>query len=199
MKHIDHSPLALLLIPILIAAFAYSPAQAQGMTFLLIGASNALNGDYAAARAFEARMFELTGEQTTVIVCAQNGSGLQHWQPGTVNYNNCLAQVTTVSGVIFINGEYEGKYGTPWTQPFLNLVTGLRADLGDVPIVFTRLHPKMPGRYVVRVRGEQASTGLPFISTDDLRLPFRSWHYQTAELVTIGRRLAETMYTLGSP
>ncbi len=81
----------------------------------------------------------------------------------------------------------------------MQLVNDLRADLGsDVPVVYTRLNPKMPGKFNSIVSGEQTRINglLPafkMIDTDDLYLSPNVFHYKTAELKIIGHRMVEAM------
>ena len=190
------------MILVLLLAFAWTPASAEGAdVYILIGASNAND---SVASGFAARRSELTGREAFVVNCSQAGSGLVHWREDGALYGECLAKYQAeawrgdLRGVVFVNGEYEARYGGAWAVPFGELVAALRRDLGNeyLPMAFARVHPRMPGFFTKRVWQEQTdfyAAGVSMVVTDDLYLRRRSWHYLSAESLALGKRLAEAL------
>ncbi len=154
------------------------------------------------------------------VNCAKSSSGLSDWQRdlsvGTL-YGECLARgqyfssENGIKGIFIIEGEMEaqGNSGIEpaenWANNFVRLISDLRTDIGyDVPVVFVKVHKDMPGQYVYIVQKQQslAENMLPLMSmvnTDDLHLPFGSWHYRTQEIMTIGQRMGLAFLELVSP
>jgi hypothetical protein len=160
------------------------------------------------------------GKTYVFINCAAGGSSLASWKRNlseTSLYGFCLKRIRlaqafgTVKGLLFINGEYEsqGVAGRPaaqnWGNDFMQLVNDLRGDLGsDVPVVYARLNPKMPGKFNSIVYDEQTRINglLPafkMADTDGLYLAPNSFHYKTGELKIIGSRMAAAMLEILGP
>ena len=157
------------------------------------------------------------GKTYVFINCAKGGSSLAGWKRNlseTSLYGFCLKRIRlaqafgTVKGVLFINGEYEtegiaGRTAAEnWGNDFMQLVNDLRSDLGaTVPVVYTRVNPKMPGKFNAIVHAEQTRIdgllpALKMVDTDELYLGINSFHYKTPELKIIGQRMAMAMLAI---
>ena len=172
----------IILIALLIFSF-FSPASAVSDAYLMIGASNAARGVAAASFTQE------TGVK--VIICAKGNTGLKYWN-NSIAYRRCInsAKGYNIIGLLFVNGEYEAKYGGSWAIQFPALVAKLEASFGkDLPVAFVRAHAGFPGVYLAQVRADQEASEGCMVNVDDLTLD-SYWHYDTPSAVIIGQRLA---------
>lgn len=180
--------------------------------------SKDIGAGYSPVMSFFSVIAPANPDKTYVFInCAKGGTNLTSWKRNLSErslYGFCLKRIRaaqqygTVKGVLFINGEYESEgaagrtVAQNWGNDFMQIVNDLRADLGfNVPVVFTRVNPRMPGKYNSIVYDEQTRidgllVSLKVVDTDDLYMAPRAFHYKTNELQSIGRRMATAMLTL---
>jgi hypothetical protein len=129
-------------------------------------------------------------------------------------YDNCIARVraagvTTVSGVLFFQGEsdaVDAGQASTWGSQFAGFVSGVRADLHRklLPVVYAQIgRPDgMPFPYWNVVKAQQASyhaPGVAMIRTDDQPQQVGNVHFTTASYRVIGRRFAAAWLSLLKP
>lgn len=158
--------------------------------------------------------------QHVIAKFAINSSGLNgEWKPsatyptvGDNLFTQFIAwvedQATTndayVAGLVWIQGNDDAN-GDPvaaaaYQTNLTAFVTAFRAQFGNVPVVFDRLHVDATGSDVDVVRAQQAAFEADtiiceMVSVDDLLIPDGS-HYDADSMVELGARFAEALLGL---
>lgn len=147
-----------------------------------------------------------------VINCAVGGTSITTWQPGEVQYENCLAKVKNIQNDGYIIKGifwYQGERDTPnyeiarrWKRLFYRFVNNFRRDTDtNAPVVFAQLGPKptQPGRiYWQRIKNMQRLSAddnkmLYMITTSDIKpyCPMDAVHFCADGYIEISHRFMD--------
>ena len=150
-----------------------------------------------------------------LIPCADGGTKIALWQPGELLYDHAvlqtrLAQRTScLKGILWHQGESDCILDSDveaYANRFLRLMTALREDIGDVPVVIGQLHPNVGGIYDVGDRVSkvnailsQLAKQLPrcaLATVEGLTLKDDSLHFDAVSCRQLGIRYYEQYKTL---
>lgn len=158
------------------------------------------------AASFASSYAQHFGADVGLIPCADGGTGISEWLPGELLYDHAvmqtkLAQRTSqLKAIIWHQGESDclaDETVEAYAQRFLTLITALRADVGDVPIILGELHPEVGG---AKTAGRQhrlneilhtLAKELPncaIASAQGLTLKADGLHFDSASCRTMGER-----------
>jgi len=166
------------------------------------------NAGYGFATTLAKIIQDANPDKTVVIVqCAKGGSALREWQRSYADdtlYGSCMKRIRATLGnvvmVAFSQGETDAQnYADAiiWEWQFVQIVNALRADIGNVPVVYTQLGAYNGSEtfpYWNIVKQQQAMVNISCVSmvvTDDLPMAFP--HYTTSGYDVIGQRMAQAV------
>jgi hypothetical protein len=141
-----------------------------------------------------------------LIPCAVGGSTADRWVPGGDLYERCrgyaAASGLRPTGALVYQGESDAgtlAWAEAWASRFNSLVDGLRAEYGEIPVVYAQI-TRAPSAswagtfpYWDHVRGAQAGVHLPgvaMVRTDDLWTTDDGIHLTWFSEMTVGQRMA---------
>lgn len=151
-----------------------------------------------------------------VITCARGGSSMLRWQYSIDDqtlYGACLKRTYAaqlygrVAGAIIFQGEAETEVGledqaNAWGANFTQLLASLRAQYGDIPVVFAQIGmnaplTKYPNQNIVRAQQESIDLqNTAMIYTDDLATQSDGVHFTSNSYNQIGCRFADKISIL---
>jgi hypothetical protein len=117
-----------------------------------------LQGSESFGQSFGVTLLNLIPDKTYtagMVNCAINASRIEEWQKGTVNYNRCMSEISTIvilnpsvriKALIFYQGESNSdslEEAELWTPLYLQFVRDFRADVGrpNLPVIYVQLGP----------------------------------------------------------
>ena len=139
-----------------------------------------------------------------LIPCAVGGTTADRWTAGGDLYARCLSLAAASglrpTGALYYQGESDATVlGVPdaWPARFAGLVNGLRAEYGDIPVVYAQLGQagstyEATFPHWARVKQHQAGVSLPrvaMVRTDDLAI-FDGLHLAWYSEMALGQRMA---------
>lgn len=149
------------------------------------------------------------GGEVILIPVAVGGTYISEWQKGGSLYSNMVNKIAVAGGVdamIFYQGEADAvtsSNANNWATRFASFVDDIRADYGNIPIIFAQLATEPVGAtnrpYWSVVKSQQDSmdgydSKVKMITTDDLVIQTNDVHLTTASQIIVGQRFA---YELG--
>ena len=173
---------------------------------LIAGAEPTHSGGYASCGLAFAGEFN---REVNLIPVAVGGTSISQWQKGGSLYSNMISKASVVGdidGMIFYQGEADCNSlsnANNWDERFTSFVSDLRADLGNIPVVFAQLATKPAGAtgrpYFNNLKASQANVSISDVSmivTEDLAIQSNDVHLVTSSLITVGERFAAAMNNL---
>ena len=167
------------------------------------------------AASFADRYATQTGRMVGLIPCADGGSSISEWLPGQLLFDHAvavtkLAQRTSVlKGILWHQGESDclsDEAVEAYAQRFMTVMTALRMEVGNVPVVIGELHPQIGGGYPTCGRQNrlneilrELADRLPdcaIASVEGLTLKADGLHFDAASCRELGRRYFEKYMTL---
>jgi hypothetical protein len=160
---------------------------------------------------FADAIYRATGRNVRLVQCAVGATALSVWLPHGSMYESCrqrvrAAGVTTVSGVLFFQGEEDAvsaDLASTWAARFGGFVAGVRADFHRklLPIVFAQIGHAAGDQFPAwnTVKAQQASYSAPVVAmirTDDQPQQPENVHFTTAAYQVIGARFAAAWLSL---
>lgn len=150
-----------------------------------------------------------------LIPCADGGTGIEEWMPGELLFDHAvcmtkLAQRTsTLKAIIWHQGESDclaDETVDAYARRFLTLMTALRKEVGNVPVVIGELHPQVGGGYPTCGRQLRLNTILhelaatlpdcAIASVEGLALKPDGLHFDSVSCRELGRRYFQQYLTL---
>lgn len=134
-----------------------------------------------------------------LVPCARNGRNIQELSYGRPYFTACMERVATarehgeVAGIIISQGINDAVQGVPaavWKRDFEQLIRDLRAQVGQVPVVYMQLFP-LPELQAYRdAQAEIALSGVVMITADDLP-HLNTYHLNAEANKVLGQRYAD--------
>ncbi len=175
---------------------------------------------FCLAESFAERYAKQYGVDVGLIACADGGTALHQWQPGTLLFDHAVYQArlaqrtSTIAGVLWHQGESDAVDGisATYAQRFLPVMGAFRRELNlyDVPFLLGGLgdyladyKPETARNYPAvnlalrQIAKEQPMTG--FVSAEGLRGKSDNLHFNTASLYEFGLRYFEEFEKLRDP
>lgn len=176
------------------------------------------------AESFAERYAETYGVDVGLIPCADGGTRLDQWQPGSLLFDHAVYQAklasrtSTIAGILWHQGESDCPDGLHQTyaQRFTVIANALREELGleDVPLLVGGLgdyladYANAKGEYVcanyllVNDQLQGLAATLPrcgFVSAEGLTSKSDHLHFNAQSLYQFGLRYFEVFETLRDP
>jgi len=170
-------------------------------------------GKYGPTTRFAVKLSRLSGKDVGVIPCAVSGTSILKWQRGQKVYENCRKKISAaraqgykISGIIFIQGEYDTRFADnhDWVHNFLIFAKTIRQDAKNLyaPLIFAQLgYDPEDGIHLwwiqLRESQPQAIVGRTppvMVQTMDLE-KFDGIHYAQRSQDILAARLANAMWS----
>lgn len=154
------------------------------------------------------------GREVGLIPCADGGTGIEEWMPGELLYDHAVMQTklalrtSALKAILWHQGESDclaDQTVEAYAGRFLALMTALRKDVGDVPVIIGELHPEVGG---AKTAGRQhrlndilraLAKELPncgIAPVGDLTLKADGLHFDSASCRVLGERYFEQYLAL---
>lgn len=154
------------------------------------------------------------GRDVGLIPCADGGTGIEEWMPGELLYDHAVMQTklalrtSNLKAILWHQGESDclaDDTVEAYARRFLALMTALRRDVGDVPIIIGELHPEVGGTKTAgrqhrlndilrALAKELPSCGIA--SAQGLTLKADGLHFDSASCRVLGERYFEQYLAL---
>lgn len=141
-----------------------------------------------------------------MIPCADGGTALAEWMPGQLLYDHALLQTklamrtSRLKAILWHQGEsdsHDPRLVESYAQRFLAMITTLRREVGEVPVILGQLHPgivaQVPSAQVDRMNGIFAELamqlpGCAVAKAADLTLKPDKLHFDATSCRELGKR-----------
>lgn len=149
------------------------------------------------------------GRNVGLIPCADGGTAIREWMPGELLYDHAVMQTklarrtARLRAILWHQGESDclaRETVEAYGERFLTLMTALRREVGDVPIIIGELHPGIKGG-TLEGRPERLNAILHALagelpdcaiaSAGGLTLKADGLHFDSASCRTLGERYFE--------
>lgn len=161
---------------------------------------------------FGKRWSQKTGKPVAISNCAVNGSDIQSWMPGQINFQNCVEDNikeikkqfpnAVPKGILFYQGETDASTGSDpiwWADSFLASIAGFRQRLGNLPVLYVQIGehatPPLYWSTLQTYQEEVFLTSSKMISAKGLSLGDHV-HLTSDSYKELGQRLFEEMQIL---
>jgi hypothetical protein len=146
---------------------------------------------------------EPPGTTVGLVMCARGATSITSWQRGSLGACKRMVRAAggTVAGVVFLQGEYEARYGAQnWQMNFERVEAGFEQSFGRVPFVLGQIG-NIARPYAQEVRDFQAAADAEFppvtlVSSIDLPLLSDGVHFTVDAAKTLGYRYANAWWSL---
>lgn len=166
---------------------------------------------------FADELSRLTDARIGMIPCADGGTKIEKWMPGTPLFEHAVMQTrlalrsSSFAGIIWHQGESDARATDPeaYREGLLKLLGAFRRELGaeDLPLVLGEISEQITEAWHIPLEGirginraiREVARSLPHctaVRVDDLPLQADGVHFSAASQRILGRRYAEAFYQL---
>lgn len=150
-----------------------------------------------------------------LIPCADGGTGIEEWLPGELLFDHAVAmtklakRTSVLKGILWHQGESDclsNEAVDAYARRFMAVMTALRREVGNVPVIIGELHPQVGGGYPTCGRQlrlneilHELANRLPncaIASAEGLTLKPDGLHFDSASCRELGERYFQKYLTL---